>query len=204
MQDREMLVAIVNDEFDAYSQAWAGKWDRHYAGHGNWSCPAILNDEANHAHLELEFGDPKRAEEIIRRAKTASMRPFTEMSMCIFDRAAFEPKLDFMLGDSLAARREFDEAVPRILGNQEFPRGAVERLVLLQTADMVAPDRVYSLYREIVGRPSSMIRMEVVCANPWTYPNLLRDPGFVREVRADGRFVEFLEHYGLIPQAEDS
>jgi hypothetical protein len=43
--------------------------------------------------------------------------------------------------------------------------------------------------------------METVCANPWTYPNLLRTPGFVADVRKDGRFVAFLEHHGLIPKA---
>ncbi len=103
-----------------------------------------------------------------------------------------------MSGDSAGARREFDEAVPGILGNQVFPRGAIERTVLLETADMVAPDRVYSLYQEISGRPASLVRMETICANPWTYPHLIRDPRFIQEIRTDGRFVAFLEHYGLL------
>jgi hypothetical protein len=121
------------------------------------------------------------------------------MVFCIFDKAAYEPKLLYMSGDSLAARRAFEETVPGILRNDSFPRGSVERLVLLQTADMVAPDRVYSIYREIVDSPSSLVSLPAVCANPWIYPNLLRDPGFVAEVREDGRFVEFLEHYGILP-----
>lgn len=201
VQNHEMIVAMVNGEFDAYSTAWLGKWDRHYAGHGNWACPGIINDEANQAHLLLEHGEVGQARAIIERAKEAASRPYTEMSMCIFDRAAFEPKLDYMSGDSLGARRAFEEAVPKILANNLFPRGAVEKAVLLQTADMVAPDRVYAIYRHVVEAPVSIVGMETVCADPWTYPNLLKDPGFIREVREDGRFVEYLQHYGLLPGA---
>jgi hypothetical protein len=57
------------------------------------------------------------------------------------------------------------------------------------------------LFSEIRKDPIFLVSMETVCANPWTLPNLLRHPGFLREVRADGRFVEFLEHYGLTPAA---
>ena len=71
--------------------------------------------------------------------------------------------------------------------------------MLLQTADLVAPDGVYSNYRQIVADPVWFVGMETVCASPWTYPNLLRDPRFIGEVRKDGRFVEFLKHYGLLP-----
>jgi TolB-like protein/lipopolysaccharide biosynthesis regulator YciM len=200
VQDREMVVAMVNGEFDAYSQALEGKWDRHHANHGNWSCPMIINDGVNHANLHRQFGDPAKAIDLVQQAMEATTRPYTEMSICIFDRDAFEPKLLYLSGDSLAARRAFDAAVPKILQNDTFPRGPVERMVLLQTADLVAPDRVYSLYREIENQPASMISLAAVCANPWTFPNLLRDPGFVTEVRNDGRFVEFLEAYDVIPK----
>jgi hypothetical protein len=64
---------------------------------------------------------------------------------------------------------------------------------------MVAPDRVYGIYRQVTEEPISVVGMETICANPWTYPNLLKDPRFVAEVRKDGRFVEFLEHYGILP-----
>ncbi len=198
VQNNEMVVAMVNNEFDAYVKHWLGKWDRHYAGHGDWACPGIINDEANQAHLLLEKGRTAEAEKILKRARESTTRPYTEMSMCIFDRAAFAPKIDYLSGDTLAARREFEEAVPKILTNHAFPRGAVERAVLLQTADLVAPDRVYSIYRQITADPVSLVGMETVCANPWTYPNLLKDPSFIGEVRKDGRFVEFLEHYGLL------
>ena len=66
-----------------------------------------------------------------------------------------------------------------------------EEAVFLETADMVAPNRVYSLCREIVGAPVSMVSMESVCANPWTFPNLIADPPFAEDVRHDGRFVQF-------------
>jgi hypothetical protein len=72
--------------------------------------------------------------------------------------------------------------------------------VVLETADMVAPDRVFAVYRGIVEDPPSLVSLETVCANPWIYPNLLKDPAFIREVRADGRFVAFLEHYHVLPR----
>jgi TolB-like protein/tRNA A-37 threonylcarbamoyl transferase component Bud32/Tfp pilus assembly protein PilF len=199
VQNLEMVVAMFNDEFDRYARAWAGKWDSHHRGHGNWACPAQINDEANHAALLQRYGDAELAKTIIARAKSSSVRPYTEMSVCIFDKAAFKPKLDHMSGELDIARTEFEEAVPGILSNDTFPRGAVEKAVLLETADMVAPDRVYSLYREITEAPVSLVSMESVCANPWTFPNLIADPRFIKDVRRDGRFVEFLEQYGLMP-----
>jgi len=201
IQNNEMVIAMFNDEFDSYSKAWAGKWDRHHAGHGNWACPAQINDEANHANLLLKNGNVEQARAIIATARESTDRPYTEMSMCIFDRSAYLPKLEYMSGDPALARREFDDALVKILKNDTFPRGAVEKSVLLETADMVAPDRVYSVYREIVDDPISMVSLETVCANPWTYPNLVADPQFIAEIRDDGRFVDFLEHYGLIPAA---
>jgi TolB-like protein/Tfp pilus assembly protein PilF/predicted Ser/Thr protein kinase len=201
VKNSEMIVAMFNEEFEPYSQAWAGKWEQHHRNHGNWACPGQINDEANHARLLLSHGHPDEARAIIEKARNSTMRPYTEMSMCIFDRASFKPKLDFMSGDVEAARREFENAVPGILKNDTFPRGAVEKSVLLETADMVAPDRVYDLYREIADDSISLISLEVVCANPWTFPNLLKDPRFVAEVREDGRFVEFLEHFELIPRS---
>jgi len=198
VQNREMVVAMMNGDFETYAGDWQGKWDRHQRGHGRFACPLQINDGANHANLLLAHGEADRARAIIAQARDSATLPYTEMSMCIFDKAAFRPKLDLMSGDAALARREFEEAVPKILENDAFPRGAVERAVLLETADMVAPDRVYWLYRQIVAKPVSLIGMEAICANPWTYPNLLRDPNFVAEVRKDGRFVEFLEHYGLL------
>ncbi|HLE55803.1 MAG TPA: hypothetical protein VJB15_01835, partial [Rhodothermia bacterium] len=201
VQNREMGIALVNKDFARYAKNWEGKWDRHYRGHGNWACPLQTNEEANHAYLLLEYGDTELARRIIERARNSTKQPLTEKSgICIFDQDAFRAKLDFMNGDPAVARRKFDEAVVKILRNDAFPTGPVERAVLLETADMVAPDRVYTLYREIVGGRVSLLGLEHVCANPWTYPNLLKDPRFIAEVRKDGRFVEFLESYGFIPR----
>lgn len=94
---------------------------------------------------------------------------------------------DTTLGRTVALKflpeDSFDDALVTILRNDTFPRGAVEKSVLLETADMVVPDRVYAVYREIIADPISMVSMETVCANPWTYPNLLKDPRFVADVR---------------------
>jgi len=203
VQNRDMVVAMFNDDFEAYATDWKGRWDQHYAGHGNWACPMVINDEANQARLLLERHHTREAEEIIAKAKVSTMRPYNENSVCIFDRASFFPKLAYMSGDTTEARREFEESVPSILANDVFPRGAIERSVLLETADLVAPDRVYPLYKEISGGPASLVRMETICANPWTFPHLIRDPRFVSEVLADGRFTDFLRHYEILgAQAE--
>lgn len=198
VENNEMTVAMVNDEFDKYVKAWKGKWDSHYAGHGNWSCPLIINEDLNHAHYLMDHGYKKEADEILAEAKKAIHRPVNEMSVCIFDKDVYQPKLFQMTGDTTAARKLFEENIVKVLKNNRFPRGAVEKSVLLQSADMVAPDKIYSIYKEIADDPGAFICLEVVCANPWTYPNLLKDPQFISDVRKDGRFVKFLEHYGLL------
>ncbi len=204
VQDNQAVVAMVNGDFESYFNYWTGTWDRHHASHGNWSCPMILNDETNQARLLIEYGNEKLAAEIIETAKTSATRPINENSVCIFDKQVLEPKLDFLSGDSLQARRKFETMVSKVMQNNKFPRGAVEKMVLLQTADMVAPDRVYDIYQEVMNAPVSIVGMEKICADPFTYPNLLKHPKFLAEVRQDGRFVGFLEHYdlhrrGLIP-----
>jgi serine/threonine protein kinase/tetratricopeptide (TPR) repeat protein len=196
VKNDEMIVAMVNDDFPRYAADWKGKWDRHHRGHGNWSCPAQINDEANQARLLQRFGDPAMADSILVQAQASTTRPFTEMSLCIFDRATYQPKLDYLSGDPDLARSEFNEAVVRVMSDHSFPRSLTEREVLLETADLVAPDRVYDLFRDFADDPLSLVSMESVCADPWTFPNLLADPRFRAEVKKDGRFVEFLEHYG--------
>jgi len=200
VKNLEMVVAMFDGQFDQYDADWKGKWDAHHRGHGNWMCPAQVNDELNHARLCQEYGDPQEVEPILAMARASTSRPYQEMTFCIFKRAAFMPKLDYLSGHPEAARREFEDAVPGILDNDAFPQGPVERSVLLQTADLVAPDRVYTIYRQIVEKPVAFVSLETICADPWTYPNLIRDPRFIAEVRKDGRFVEFLEHFGIIPK----
>ena len=201
VENNEMTVAMVNNEFDKYAKAWTGKWASHYAGHGNWSCPLIINEDVNHAHYLVDHGYKSQADEILAEAKNAIHRPVNEMSICIFDKAVYEPKLFYLTGDSAGARKLFEENVVKVLKNDRFPRGAVEKSVLLQSADMVAPDRVYAIYKEIAVDPIAFISLEVICANPWTYPNLIKDPNFVSDIRKDGRFVKFLEHYSLLKKA---
>ena len=201
VQNNEMVVAMINNQFDLYAKAWMGKWDQHNKGHGNWSCPAQLNEEANHAHLLMQYGDSKKAEEIIVYAKNSSVRPINEKSLCIFNKDVLTPKLEFMSGDKQLARKEFDEVLPVVLKNRTFPRGVIERSVLLETADMVAPDYVYKLFKELSSEPTSLVSLETVCANPWTFPNLIKDPSFIKEIRKDGRFVKFLEHYRFLGKA---
>ena len=201
VENKEMVVAMVNDEIEQYAKLWEGKWLTHYKGHGDWSCPMIINEEANQAYFLMNHGNKKDATAFIEKVKGATPRPINEKALCIFDKAAYEPKLFYMTGDSIRARQIFEEAVLKVLKNDKFPRGAVEKSVLLQTADMVAPDKVYSIYREVSKDPVSFTGLEVVCANPWTYPNLLKHPEFIKEVRKDGRFVKFLEHYKILAKA---
>lgn len=201
IENNEMIVAMFNEEFEQYAKAWEGKWQSHYAGHGDWACPMIINEEVNHANLILKYGDLKQAREILQRAQKAITRPINEKAFCIFDKGVYEPKLYKLTGDAETARKKFDEALIKVMKNDRFPRGAVEKSVLLQTADLVAPDQVYALYKEITSEPVSFTGMEVICANPWTYPNLLKHPDFINEVKKDGRFVKFLEHYKIFPKA---
>lgn len=202
VQNNEMTVAMLNNDFESYSIAYKGKWDRHQRGHGEWACPMIDNDDVNHAHLLMQKGKMEQAEEIIEKAKSAITHPYQKNGFCIFNKAAYNPKLEYMSGDKSLARKQFDSIVPEILNNTNFPRGPVERMVLLQTADMVAPDQVYVIYKQIISKPVTFTTMESVCANPWTYPNLLKDPNFIKDVKEDGRFVKFLEHYKLIPKEQ--
>ncbi len=198
IENNEMVVAMVNNEIDQYARLWEGKWVEHYTGHGNWSCPMIINDEANQAYFLMNHGKSAEAKSFIEKVKSATARPVNEKALCIFDKAVYEPKLFYLTGDSAKARKAFEATLITVLKNNKFPRGAVEKSVLLQTADMVAPDKVYEIYKEVSADPVSFISMEVVCANPWTYPNLLKNPEFIKEVRKDGRFVKFLQHFGLL------
>jgi hypothetical protein len=97
------------------------------------------------------------------------------------------------LGNKELAREKFYKDLPRVMNLNKYPRGAVERSVLLETADMVAPDEVYNIYKQITSKPTSLVGIETVCANPWIYPNLLKDENFIAEVKQDGRFVDFLK-----------
>ena len=63
---------------------------------------------------------------------------------------------------------------------------------------MVAPDLSFKIYRDIQNDPMRQVTFESVCANPWTYPNLIKDSQFQKEILTDGRFIEFLESFDFI------
>lgn len=84
------------------------------------------------------------------------------------------------------------------LQNKSFPTGAVERSVLLQAIDLIEPEKVFYYYEQIVKNTVSMTSFESICADPWNYPNLIKDPRFIAEVKQDGRFVEFLKVHGFL------
>ncbi len=199
--NNEMTVAMFNNNFELYSKAYMGKWDTHQKGHGDWACPMIDNDDINLANLLIQHDKHDDAQEIIEGAKNRITRPYQKNGFCIFNKSTYNPKLEYLIGNKEVARREFDSIVPEILNNDLFPRGPVERGVLLQTADMVAPDQVYMIYKQITSKPVTFITMESVCANPWMYPNLIKDPNFIKEIKEDGRFVAFLKHYKLLSES---
>ena len=193
VKDNKMVVAMFNQDFNSYIDNWLGTWDAHHAGHGNWSCPQIINDELNQANLMLKNDRVDEANQILTQAIEAIERPINEKSMCIFNKAVYGPKLDYLLGNKDHAKEAFYKDLPRVMNLNKFPRGAVERSVLLETADMVAPDEVYNIYKQITSKPTSLVGIETVCANPWIYPNLFKDENFIAEVKQDGRFVDFLK-----------
>lgn len=192
VKDNKMVVAMFNNNFENYIQNWMGTWDDHYKDHGNWSCPAIVNDELNKASLMLSHGKQTEAGKIIASALEYKGRPINEQSVCVYNKSVYEPKLDYLLGNTELALEKFHNEIPRVMNLQKFPRAAVEREVLLQTADMVAPDEVYTIYKQVIEIPFSMVGLETICANPWTYPNLIKNKNFQKEIVSDGRFVDFL------------
>jgi len=193
VKDNKMVVAMFNQDFNSYIDNWLGTWDAHHSGHGNWSCPQIINDELNQANLMLKNNRESEANQILTQAIEAIERPINEKSMCIYNKAVYGPKLDYLLGNKELALEKFHKDLPRVMNLNKYPRGAVERSVLLETADMVAPDEVYNIYKQITSKPTSLVGLETVCANPWIYPNLFKDENFIAEVKQDGRFVDFLK-----------
>lgn len=193
VKENKMVVAMFNNDYENYATNWIGKWDRHHADHGNWSCPAIINDELNQANLMMQNNKFSEAEKIINKAINTIEKPINEKSQCVFNTRVYKPKLTFLLGDKLLARAKFDAIITDVMNLNKFPRGLVERKVLLETADLIAPDVVYSIYKQVTSKELSMVSLETVCANPWKYPNLLKDPNFQKEVKEDGRFVDFLK-----------
>jgi len=193
-----MTCAMVKGKFEQYASEWKDQWQAHYDGHGDWVCPIQINDEANHAALILREGDTETAHDIIEKAFHEITLPIDENSGCIIETALIIPKLHHVKGDFETAEEEFDVAMMTLSQSEGGFRGIYEKLVLLEAADMVVPDRVYELYSDLRKEPMRLVSMEFICANPWVFPNLLKNEDFQKEIREDGRFVEFLEHYEFI------
>ena len=63
---------------------------------------------------------------------------------------------------------------------------------------LILPEEVYCYYEQVVKHTISMTSFESTCADPWNYPNLLKNPQFIAEIRQNGRFVEFLQANGSL------
>ena len=126
------------------------------------------------------------------------LKPINPFSVCVFNPQVYLPKLDYLSGEKALAAEKIEKLTIPVLQNESFPLGAVERSVLLQAIDLIMPEKVFYYYEQIVKNSISMTSFESICADPWTYPNLIKEPRFVEEVRKDGRFVEFLETFGFL------
>ena len=88
----------------------------------------------------------EEAHDIIEHVKAISIMPVNLNSVCQFNSQTFLPKLDLMAGDTLTAREKLEQVALEAMQNESFPIGAVEKTVVLQTADLVAPEKVYYYY----------------------------------------------------------
>ncbi|MCE7997132.1 MAG: hypothetical protein HEP71_34550 [Roseivirga sp.] len=198
VKNKEMVVAMFNNEFDAYHEDWKGHMSAHTRSHNEWICPMVANDNINHARLMLQMGDAKEGQQLLQQVKNIVLKPINHFSVCTFDPEVYLPKLDFLAGDKELAKEKLEEIAMKVIPNKSFPTGAVERAVLVQAADLVYPEKAYSYYKQITDNFISFLSFEAICADPWTYPNLIRDPRFIEEVKTDGRFVEFLTKFGFL------
>lgn len=199
VKDKAMVVAMFNNEFEEYHEKWQGHMASHTAqGHNGWVCPMVANDNLNQARLMLTMGDPAEGQNMLNEVENIVLKPINLYSVCTFNPDIYLPKLDYLKGDEKLAAEKLEEVALKALQNKEYPTGAVERAVLIQAADMILPDKAYSYYKQVTENTVSFVSFEAICADPWTYPNLLKDPRFVAEIQEDGRFVEFLESFGFL------
>ena len=198
IKNMEMTVAMFNGEFETYYQDWKGKHEPHIKMHGEWMCPLVANDFINKARLLFEHSKKTEGTALLDEVSQVVLKPIDPNSVCVFNPQVYLPKLDFLNGEQEVARDKIEELTLPVLQNRSFPLGAVERSVLLQAVDLIAPDRVYYYYEQVVKKTISMTSFESICADPWSYPNLFRDDRFIAEIRQDGRFVEFLESNGFL------
>lgn len=198
VKNKEMVVAMFNDEFDRYHENWVGHMKAHTRSHDEWICPMVANDNLNHARLMLQMGKPEQGQQMLKEVENIVLKPINHYSVCTFDPQIYLPKLDYLKGEKQLAREKLEAVALNVIQNKSFPTGAVERAVLIQAADLIYPEKVYYYYKQVTDNTISFTSFEAICADPWTYPNLIRDPKFVEEIEADGRFVSFLQKFGFL------
>lgn len=198
LKNMEMVVAMFDNEFEAYQEDWQGKFDDHLKIHGDWMCPLVANDHINQARLLFEHDDPAKGEVVLEQVGNVVLKPVNPNSVCVFNPQVYIPKLDYLSGNTEVATEKIEGIAMNILQNKSFPTGAVERSVLLEAMDLIQPSKVYHYYELVVKNSISMTSFESICADPWTYPNLIKDPRFIAEVKEDGRFVQFLTAHGFL------
>jgi TolB-like protein len=197
-QNGKMTCAMLKGEFSDYAEEWKSKWQAHYEGHGDWVCPVQINEEANHAALLFHEGDSQTANSVVEKALHEIGLPIRENSGCLVETALIIPKLHHLNGDFEKAQEGFEIALIKAGQDENAIRRAFEKWILLECADLIAPDRVYQIYKDLASEPMGAVSLESICSSPWTFPNLLKDPEFQNEVQKDGRFVEFLKHFEFI------
>jgi len=200
IKNKEMVVAMFNNEFEHYHEKWEGHMAQHTNSHNGWICPMVANDNLKHARVMLEKGDASEGQEMLKEVEEIVLRPTNLYSVCTFNPEVYLPKLDFLFGKQDLAREKLDRVALTVLQNKSFPTGAVERAVLVEAADLIAPEKVYYYYEQVTKNAISYTSFEAICADPWTYPNLMKAPQFIAEVKEDGRFVEFLESFGFLEE----
>jgi TolB-like protein len=198
IKNMEMTVAMFSGEFDAYHRDWKGKHQAHIADHGDWMCPLVANDFINQSRLLLEHQQEGEAAAILEEVRNIVLKPINPNSVCVFNPQVYLPKVDFLSGEPEVAAQKIEALALPVLQNESFPLGAVERSVLLQAVDLILPEKVYYYYEQVVKQTISMTSFESICADPWNYPNLIKDPRFIAEIRQDGRFVDFLQANGFL------
>ena len=198
LKNMDMIVAMFDNKFDQYHEDWKGKNSNHMKSHGDWMCPLVANDFINQARILLENDQKENAQSLMNEVSQVVLRPINPNSICVFNPQVYLPKLDYLNGEHAIAKEKIEGLILSTLQNENFPTGAVERSVLLQAIDLINPEKVYYYYDQIVKNTITMTSFESICADPWTYPNLIKDPRFVLEIEKDGRFVDFLKNYKFL------
>lgn len=195
-----MTVAMLNGEFDAYADNFRIEWEKHHRDHGDWVCPMQVNAEANHAALLLVQGRSSEASQIIEESFKNIHLPPNPLAACTFDTETVRPKLHHMNDNPQQAKADLQYALRKLADKPESLLEYIEKGVLREAADLIDPDLAYTIFRDISNDPIQRASLEVICANPWSYPHLVRHPEFQKTVIADGRFVAFLERYGFLSE----